>query len=287
MSSHKIWPKSGGVPLNYEILKTRTKGCVPDNVGIDLQPLGSDIYTGASIPRVLPSDKRYLLPEDRIAWLEENLACRGWDIIGFLDPATLIHLSTARRSATYLPFILANPNLREIDLFKDICSVNVELCCTEDSMSLIQANFQEREAELAQYSNSEDCVSGATLIVGPEPGDREKSPSPPVLRRSPAMLHRSFWVWAHPMYLLRMVGIRNTQMTRFQAVSRQICEKMGTLELSGNRIKECETELEQQRDELRNLRSSQSTVRMKVERLKQELVDAARNRDKEYQANTK
>ncbi|CAL8167969.1 unnamed protein product [Prunus armeniaca] len=264
MSSHKIWPKSGGVPLNYEILKTRTKGCVPDNVGIDLQPLGSDIYTGASIPRVLPSDKRYLLPEDRIAWLEENLACRGWDIIGFLDPATLIHLSTARRSATYLPFILANPNLREIDLFKDICSVNVELCCTEDSMSLIQANFQEREAELAQYSNSEDCVSG-------RPG-KEPEPSGSAKKSR----HAS-----------QMVGIRNTQMTRFQAVSREICEKMGTLELSGNRIKECETELEQQRDELRNLRSSQSTVRMKVERLKQELVDAARNRDKEYQANTK
>ncbi|CAL8124683.1 unnamed protein product [Prunus armeniaca] len=51
MSSHEIWPKSGGVPPSYEILKACTKGCVPDNVGIDPLPLGSDIYTGASIPR--------------------------------------------------------------------------------------------------------------------------------------------------------------------------------------------------------------------------------------------
>ncbi|CAL2242484.1 unnamed protein product [Prunus armeniaca] len=51
MSSHEIWPKSGGVPPSYEILKARTKGCVPDNVGIDPLPLGSDIYTGAGIPR--------------------------------------------------------------------------------------------------------------------------------------------------------------------------------------------------------------------------------------------
>ncbi|CAL8112825.1 unnamed protein product [Prunus armeniaca] len=110
---------------------------------------------------VLPSDKRYLLSEDRIAWLKETLAGRGWDITRFLDPATLIRLSIARCSVTYLSFILVDPNLREIDLFKDICSVDVELCCIEDLASLIQASFQEREVELAQHSSSEDCVSGS------------------------------------------------------------------------------------------------------------------------------
>ncbi|CAL9006224.1 unnamed protein product [Prunus brigantina] len=77
---------------------------------------------------VLPSDKRYLIPEDRITWLEENLVGQGWDITHSVDHATLIRLSTARRTATYLPFILADSNMREIDLFKDICSVDVELC---------------------------------------------------------------------------------------------------------------------------------------------------------------
>ena len=50
MSNHEIWPKSGGVPPNYEILKARTKGCVPDNVGIDPLPLGSNMYTSVGIP---------------------------------------------------------------------------------------------------------------------------------------------------------------------------------------------------------------------------------------------
>ncbi|KAI5318350.1 hypothetical protein L3X38_038058 [Prunus dulcis] len=67
----------------------------------------------------------------------------------------------------------------------------------------------------------------------------------------------------------------------------EISEKTATLELSEKRIKKCETELEQQRGELQNLRSGQSTVLMEVDRLKQELVDAAHNRDKKYQANTK
>ncbi|CAL2230942.1 unnamed protein product [Prunus armeniaca] len=110
---------------------------------------------------VLPSNKRYLIPEDWIAWLEENLVGQGWDITYFLDPVTFIHLSTARRLVTYLPFILVDPNVCEINLFKDICSVNVELCCTKDSSSLIQASFQEREAELAQHNSSEDCVFGS------------------------------------------------------------------------------------------------------------------------------
>lgn len=70
-------------------------------------------------------------------------------------------------------------------------------------------------------------------------------------------------------------------------MSREICEKIATLELSEKHIKECETELEQQRGELQNLRSGRSTVLMEVDRLKQELVDVARNRDDEYQANTK
>ncbi|CAL8169967.1 unnamed protein product [Prunus armeniaca] len=127
MPSHEIWPKFGGVPPDYEILKARTKGCVLDNVGISPLPLGSNMYTGAGIPRGslilspahlehvrfplhpffnmllffldlhpmqlnlnsyllisgflaiglkwgLPSDKRYFIPEDRRAWLEENLA---------------------------------------------------------------------------------------------------------------------------------------------------------------------------------------------------------------------
>ncbi|CAL9012809.1 unnamed protein product [Prunus brigantina] len=155
MSSHEIWPKSGGVPPYYGILKARMKGCVPDNVGIDHLPLGLDIYTGA----VLPSDKRYILPEDRIAWLEENLVGWGWDITRFLDPATLIRLFTAHRSTTYIHFILVDPNLLGTDLFKEICSIDVELCCTKDSVSLIQTSFQEREAELAQHSSFEDCVS--------------------------------------------------------------------------------------------------------------------------------
>ncbi|CAL9024428.1 unnamed protein product [Prunus brigantina] len=51
MSRHEIWPKSGGVPPDYEILKARTKGCVPDNVGISPLPRGSNMYTGAGIPR--------------------------------------------------------------------------------------------------------------------------------------------------------------------------------------------------------------------------------------------
>ncbi|CAL8169969.1 unnamed protein product [Prunus armeniaca] len=76
-------------------------------------------------------------------------------------------------------------------------------------------------------------------------------------------------------------------MARFQAMSREICEKTATLELSGKRIKECETKLEQQRGELRTLKSGQSTVLMEVDRLKKELVEATRNRDEEYQANTK
>lgn len=69
-------------------------------------------------------------------------------------------------------------------------------------------------------------------------------------------------------YFSQMVGIRNAQMVRFQAMSREICEKTATLELRRNCIKECETELEQQQDELRNLRSGQSTVRIEVDRLK-------------------
>ncbi|KAI5349294.1 hypothetical protein L3X38_002181 [Prunus dulcis] len=47
-------------------------------------------------------------------------------------------------------------------------------------------------------------------------------------------------------------------------MSLEICEKTATLELSEKRIKECETELEQQRGELRNLISSQSTIRVEV-----------------------
>ncbi|CAL8992345.1 unnamed protein product [Prunus brigantina] len=84
-----------------------------------------------------------------------------------------------------------------------------------------------------------------------------------------------------------MAGIRNAQMARFQVMSREICEKTANLELSGKRIKECETELEQQRGELRTLKSGRSTVLMEVDRLKKELVEAARNKDEEYQANTK
>ncbi|KAI5318284.1 hypothetical protein L3X38_037992 [Prunus dulcis] len=70
-------------------------------------------------------------------------------------------------------------------------------------------------------------------------------------------------------------------------MSDEICEKMATLKLSGKHIKESKTELEQQRGELLNLRSGQSTVLMEVDRLKQELVDASHNRDEEYQANKK
>ncbi|KAI5318461.1 hypothetical protein L3X38_038169 [Prunus dulcis] len=139
---------------------------------------------------VLPSNKRYLLPEDRIAWLEENLAGQVWDITCFVDSATLIRLSSARRTMIYRPFTLADSNLCKIDLFKDICSVDVELCCTEDSASLIQAIFQEREAELAQRSSSEDCASGSEsdqsdmsatrslLVPGSRERRSEKGPEP-------------------------------------------------------------------------------------------------------------
>ncbi|CAL8171294.1 unnamed protein product [Prunus armeniaca] len=91
---------------------------------------------------VLPSNKRYLILEDRITWLEENLVGQGWDITRFIDSAILICLSTACRTATYFPFILADSNLHGIDLFKDICFVDVKLCCAEDSASLIQPVFK-------------------------------------------------------------------------------------------------------------------------------------------------
>ncbi|KAI5317352.1 hypothetical protein L3X38_037059 [Prunus dulcis] len=83
------------------------------------------------------------------------------------------------------------------------------------------------------------------------------------------------------------VAMRLRSLNRSKAISLEICEKTATLELSGKRIKECETELKQERGELQNMRSGHSTVLMEVDRLKQELVDAARNRDEEYQANTK
>ncbi|KAI5324884.1 hypothetical protein L3X38_033957 [Prunus dulcis] len=67
------------------------------------------------------------------------------DITLLLNPATLICLPTARRTATYLSFILADSNL----------------CGVDYSASLIQASFQEREAELAQDNNSENCTSGS------------------------------------------------------------------------------------------------------------------------------
>ncbi|CAL8112622.1 unnamed protein product [Prunus armeniaca] len=147
---------------------------------------------------VLPSDKRYLLSEDRIAWLEENLAGRGWDITRFLDLATLIRLSIAH-------------------LFKDICSVDVELCCIEDLASLIQASFQEREAELAQHSSSEDCVSGSksdqSYMSAPRSlsvlGFREKRSGkelePSGFAKKSRHASQVVWVWAHPMYLLQVL----------------------------------------------------------------------------------
>ncbi|CAL9004736.1 unnamed protein product [Prunus brigantina] len=61
MLRHKICPKSNGAPPDYEILKARTKGCVPDYVSIDPFPLGSNIYTG---PATLLLDKRYIIHED-------------------------------------------------------------------------------------------------------------------------------------------------------------------------------------------------------------------------------
>ncbi|CAL9012808.1 unnamed protein product [Prunus brigantina] len=40
-------------------------------------------------------------------------------------------------------------------------------------------------------------------------------------------------MWGYPSQCLNtMVGIRNAQLTRFQAMSREICEKMATLKLS-------------------------------------------------------
>ncbi|CAL8169968.1 unnamed protein product [Prunus armeniaca] len=97
-------------------------------------------------------------------------------------------------------YYLANLNLHGIDLFKDVCSVDVELCCTEDSTSRIQDSFQEREVELTQHNGSEDCAfesesdqsdmstPRSLSVPGRRERDREKSLSFPGLRRSPAML---------------------------------------------------------------------------------------------------
>lgn len=71
-----------------------------------------------------------------------------------MDPETLVHISAARHSTIYFPFILADLNLCRVELFRNICSVDVELCCTKDSMSLIQACFQERDAEVARHNSS-------------------------------------------------------------------------------------------------------------------------------------
>lgn len=130
---------------------------------------------------------------------------QGWDITGFADPVTLIRIFTARYTATYFPFILADLNLHGINLFKNICFVNVELCSTKDSTSLIQTSFQENKAKLAQHSSSENCASGSesdaldmpapcSLSV---PGRREmsptkKRPSPPGPGKSLAMLAGHF-----------------------------------------------------------------------------------------------
>ncbi|CAL9001389.1 unnamed protein product [Prunus brigantina] len=112
------------------------------------------------------------------------MASQGWDITRFADLVTLIRIFTARCTATYFPFILADLNLHGIDLFKNICSVNVELCSIEDSASLIQTSFQENKAKLAQHSSSENCASGsesdALDMPAPRslsvPGRREMSP---------------------------------------------------------------------------------------------------------------
>lgn len=76
-----------------------------------------------------------------------------------MDLATLIRMSIARDTVIYILFILAYLNLYRIDLFKNIRSVDVELCCTKDSASLIWVSFQEKEVELAQHSSFEDCAS--------------------------------------------------------------------------------------------------------------------------------
>ncbi|KAL6296960.1 hypothetical protein ACE6H2_005102 [Prunus campanulata] len=95
-------------------------------------------------------------------------------------------------------------------------------------------------------------------------------------------------MWSYQSNCLNaLAGIRNAQMARFQAMSHEICEKTANLELSGKRIKEYEIELEQQRGELQSLRSGRSTAMMEVDRLKQDLMNASRNRDEEYQANNK
>ncbi|CAL8152748.1 unnamed protein product [Prunus armeniaca] len=168
----------------------------------------------------------------------------------------------------------------------------------EDSTSLIQASFQEREVELAQHNSSEHCVSGfesdqsdmsapCSLSI---PGHRERRPgkepklsgfakksrhasqvvlglgSPNVFASStlsrPQQVPRAptpvsslgendfttiidEHMWGYQSQCLNaMIGIRKAQMARFQAMSREICEKRATIELSENRIKECETELE-------------------------------------------
>lgn len=92
---------------------------------------------------MLPSNISYVIPEDRFAWLEENLAGQGWDVTRFVFPATF-RMSIARRIAMYFAFILADLNLHGIDLFKSICSVDVKLYCTEDSSSLISPVFKKK-----------------------------------------------------------------------------------------------------------------------------------------------
>ncbi|CAL8992344.1 unnamed protein product, partial [Prunus brigantina] len=272
MSSHEIRPKSGGVPPNYEILKARTKGCVPDNIGISPLPRGSNMYTGAGIPRgslilspahlehirfplhplfhmllffldlhpMQLNPNSYLLISGFLAiglkWgvslsfknfiYLHDLACvRGENHYFFFTPGARKKIFTCKPTSTKYwknhPFLFtgewAAPEMSNMpipsafgpkpglpsdkrhfipedrrawleenlaNLFKDICSVDVELCCTEDSASRIQASFQEREVELAQHSSSEDCASESESdqsdMSAPRslsvPGRRERRP---------------------------------------------------------------------------------------------------------------
>lgn len=79
---------------------------------------------------MFPSDKRHLISSNQIAWFEENLAGQRWDVDHFVDPTTLIHISIAHRIIIYFMFILADLKVHGIDLFKNICSVDAELCYT-------------------------------------------------------------------------------------------------------------------------------------------------------------
>lgn len=102
----------------------------------------------------LPPNIKYIIVDDPVTWLEENLVGKGWDINRFADPDTLVQISIARRIIIYFLYIFVDLNMCGVKLFKHISSLDIKLYWTENTTSLVRASFQERAAEAA-YSNLE------------------------------------------------------------------------------------------------------------------------------------